>query len=733
MKKFCLIFLCLFVIKQLQATHIIGGEIYYDRISGDDYRVTLKVYRDCFNGQAPFDGLPLSNQSIVPAILTIYNSGTLFGTFNLGAPVVTNIPPSLNNPCVQPPGGICVEEGVYTATITLPPATGGYELIYQRCCRNHSIINLVTPGSQGATYFTHIPGPESIQTNNSPRFNNFPPIFICNNLNFSFDHSATDPDGDQLYYSLCPPFQGLDPSCPSLSTSGCATEAAPPPYLNVQYTGSYDGSNPMSASPAFTIHPLTGLLTGKPNLLGQFVVGVCVQEFRNGTLINTHYRDFQFNVVPCIVSVSSVFADQLYKCEGSTITFTNQSSSNIGGLTYHWDFGVPSVTSDTSSLFNPTYTYQDTGKYEVTLIANPNKPCTDTIKKTVFIYPPLQVDFPPKAKQCLKSNSFDFSAQGMYLPQATFQWDFTSVATPSSSSMKDPAGIVFSQAGVYFIKLVAKQLSCIDSFIDSIRVLPRITADINNLPVSLCDPATLGFSNGTSTQYPTSYHWEFSNGSSSNLYQPVETFSPPGVYSVTLTAISHSVCPDTSIASIHHITVTPTPIAGFKFTPTITTIFDPEIFFESTASPDVISWYYTFGNGMTSQFPAEKCFYNDYGNYLVTQYVTNQYGCRDSTTDIVKILPEFRFWIPNTFSPDDNNLNDIFKPVAIGVTDYEFQIFDRWGEKLFSTTEVSEGWRGTFKGKECKQEIYVWKISFKNVVSTKDEVHYGHVLLLRNQ
>lgn len=715
------------IFSRMLATHIVGGELYYDKLNDSTYKITLKVYRDCINGVAPFDGVGNG----ATAILTVYQGpSTLFGTYDLGAPVVTPIPPTINNPCIQPPGGICVEEGVYTYTLTLPPKAGGYYLIYQRCCRNGTILNLVNPGNQGSTYYTHIPGPEVVSNNSSPRYNSFPPIYICNNIQFTFDHAASDPDGDQLVYSLCAPFEGLDPNCPSLGASGCPTEAAPPPYNNVTYSGSYTGSYPIASSPAFSINPVTGLLTGKPNLTGQFVVGVCVQEFRNGVLIDTHYRDFQFNVVACIVQVQSDFADQIKKCEGSTITFTNQSFGNVP-LSYVWNFGEPQTAADTSNLFNPTYTYQDTGKYTVTLIVNPGSPCCDTMKKDVYIYPPLDISFPPNSRQCLKGNAFTFSAQGVYMPQATFQWDFTAAATPSTSTLKNPTNVVFNQPGKYFIKLTAKQLTCIDSFIDTVRVIPRPSAHINNLPLSQCDPAKVAFSNGSTSALPISYQWLFSNGNSSTDFQPTQVFTPPGIYSATLIVTTHSVCIDTSMYAINNITVNPTPHAGFTFSPQPTTIFDPDITFLNTASEDVVYWYYNFGDGGTSTFFNEIHTYQDYGDYPVTQIVENQYGCKDTTNDVVKILPEFRFWIPNTFTPDENGLNDVFMPVAIGVINYDFEIFDRWGERIFKTDNPKEGWNGFYKGKESKQDVYVWRISFKNVVTYKNEIHYGHVLLLK--
>ncbi|MCE3229157.1 MAG: domain containing protein [Bacteroidetes bacterium] len=734
MKKafaYSLLFLLLGI--KLRATHIVGGEIIYDKLNDSTYKITLKVYRDCFNGVPPFDGAS-NGTTFSPCILTVYTGDSLLvGTYDIGAPVITNIPPTINNPCVQPPGGICVEEGVYTYTLTLPPKAKGYYVIYQRCCRNGTILNLVAPGSQGGTYYTFIPGPEVVASNNSPRYASFPPIFICNNVNFTFDHHATDPDGDQLVYSLCAPFQGLDPNCATVTSPNCLGYAVPPPYPTVNFVGPYNGGYPIASNPAFAINSVTGLLTGRPNLLGQYVVGVCVQEFRNGTLIQTHYRDFQFNVVSCIVQVVSGFAEQEDKCLGSAITFTNQSFGNLGGLTYHWDFGVPVLTDDTSNIFNPTYTYPDTGKYQVTLIANPNKPCCDTFKGEVYVYPPLQIDFPPLNKQCFKGNAFTFSVQGAYLPSATFKWDFGAASTPSVSTLKNPPPVSYTQPGKYFVKLIGKQLTCIDSFIDTVRVIGPPVAKINNLPTSLCDPAKVVFSNGSASDLPLTYQWYFSNGNASIEYQPTQVFSPVGVYSATLMAFTSGLCIDTSITSVKNITVNPSPKAGFTFTPEITTIFDPEITFMNKASWDVSKWEYNFGDGTGTPYASDVHVYQDYGDYTITQVVTNPYGCKDTIVKTLKILPEHRFWIPNTFTPDDNLLNDNFLPIAIGIINYEFDIFTRWGELIYSTQNPKEGWNGFYKGKECQQDVYVWRIIFKNVVTEKDEIHYGHVTLLKNR
>jgi hypothetical protein len=186
---------------RLSATHIVGGEIQYECLGFNaatqvgTYRIILHVYRDCFNGQAPFDQ---------QAAITIFQMGPTVSewvTVN-PTPVITNIPPETNNPCLIPPNNICVEEGLYVATVNLPYNPAGYTITYQRCCRNNTIDNVINPGQSGSTYTIFLSGQAQLTCNSSPEYSAFPPIVICNNQPLVFDHSATDAQGDQLVYSL---------------------------------------------------------------------------------------------------------------------------------------------------------------------------------------------------------------------------------------------------------------------------------------------------------------------------------------------------------------------------------------------------------------------------------------------------------------------------------------------------------------------------------------------------
>ena len=162
--KLCLllVFLTAFSLKNF-ATHIVGGEIYYDYLGGNNYKVTLKIYRDCCPSCAPFD---------VPApYIGVFNSvGTLLDTVNMGTPVITPLLNTIVNPCFTFPNNVCVEEGDYVQTINLPPIPGGYTLTYQRCCRNSAILNIANASNVGSTYSIQILPNNIVATNSSPRY-----------------------------------------------------------------------------------------------------------------------------------------------------------------------------------------------------------------------------------------------------------------------------------------------------------------------------------------------------------------------------------------------------------------------------------------------------------------------------------------------------------------------------------------------------------------------------------
>lgn len=524
------------------ASHIVGGEIYYDYLGNNNYRISIAVFRDCESTGAPFDN---------PLPLTIFTSSNVFvDNISVPLPLTQVLPVVFNNPCVTPPSGICVERAIYTTIVNLPPTPGGYTLSYQRCCRGPNITNLNNPDDTGLTLTTKITGTASnALVNSSPRFQNYPPLVLCNNDDLIFNHSATDPDGDELVYELITPLSG--------GTSGnpAPPQAPPPPYNPVSWTGGFGAANPLGPGATININPTTGLLTADPEMLGLFVVGIRVKEYRNGVLIGQTDRDFLFKVVNCIINLQAEITPQedmttfVSFCQGRTITFDNQS---FGGSQYQWDFGVPGITTDVSTQFEPTYTFPDQGIYEVTLVVNPGWPCTDTSKQTFHIFDEINIDFSSTDEVCLQGNSVDFNGTATAPASTIFSYNFGPNANPSTGNQLDFSGVNFTQAGNINVELTAIYETCTVTVNHPVIIFDEPKAEFE-LPASAeCGGLSVNFVNISDNA--SSYSWDFgvlnSTTDVSTLVNPTFTYPEGGTYTVQLVTSSNAICQDTFLLDI---------------------------------------------------------------------------------------------------------------------------------------------------------------------------------------
>lgn len=270
------------------ATHIVGGEVYYDSLGNDQYRVTFEIYRDCSPGNSGFDN---------PIDYTVFNAnGTIFAVYTILLPTPDTLPVVYDDPCVTAPNDICIERAVYIQTITLPTNALGYYIVYQRCCWAGNILNIVTPGSWGITIKTTVPGTGLVSVdNNCARFNDYPPIVLCSNNTLNFDHGASDIDGDSLVYSIC------TPKTVNIAVGAQPNPEAAEPYADIPWEVGFSGVLPLGPGSNVTIDPQTGMMAITPNLIGTYVMAVCVDEYRNGVLINSKSRTFGYRVVLCEV------------------------------------------------------------------------------------------------------------------------------------------------------------------------------------------------------------------------------------------------------------------------------------------------------------------------------------------------------------------------------------------------------------------------------------------------
>jgi hypothetical protein len=257
--------------------------------------------------------------------------------------------------------------------------------------------------------------------------------------------------------------------------------------------------------------------------------------------------------------------------------------------------------------------------------------------------------------------------------------------------------------------------------------------------LSGCQPLTVTFRNNVTASYDK-FSWEFGDGGSSVLRDPVRVFENPGEYHVTMNASVNGANP--VYASVKVI-VHPKPKAVFEITPAKVIIPDEEVRFMNY-STNGLEYRWDFGDGNTSGMFEPRHKYSKYGNYTVSLAVKSEDGCsdtfiiRDAFSGSAFFIEMPNAFIPNPhgpsggfFSSKSDERAEIFHPVWSGVANYRLQIFSKRGILLFESNDINYGWDGYFNGQLINPGVYVWKIngSFSN---GQPFTKMGDVTLLKN-
>jgi hypothetical protein len=302
-----------------------GADVTYSCIGPNAYQVTLTLFRDCA-GITPLTTQVLDYGSITCGVNASINLS------QVGSGVdVTPLCPGQTSACSGGSSPFGIQQYLFTGTLTLPSGCADWELGWSNCCRNFAITTLNGPGNQ-ATYVPARLDNSTTPCNNSPVFNNIPTPIVCVNQPVVYNHGVTDPDGDDLRFSL----------------TNCLQDAGVP----VSYGGGYSASTPLSTASGISIDSLTGELTFTPDQLQIGVICVLVEEYRNGLKIGETVRDMQVSVITCNNAppvISGVNGDtanfSIDFCVGSEICFDFLISDPNGDvITSTWNGGITGGT-----------------------------------------------------------------------------------------------------------------------------------------------------------------------------------------------------------------------------------------------------------------------------------------------------------------------------------------------------------------------------------------------------
>ncbi|MBL4710878.1 MAG: PKD domain-containing protein [Flavobacteriales bacterium] len=588
-------------------------------------------------------------------------NGNLIEVFDLQNQInIIDIPDDLNNPCVVSSPSRPVREYLYRDTIRLL-SFRAHTLAFQRCCKNNILDNLDNVNSAGNssfygnTFVINIPAPVGSNScggaNSTPIFNLPPPIVICSGFDINLDMSAVDPDGDSLVYSLCAP---SDFNQSQLKVNPITGRTIPnpdtalaPPYIPLQYAVSRSGANPIPSSPQIVIDPQTGLMTGIPTNVGDYVLGFCVEEYRNGVLINTFVRDIQISTANCSPVIVSLLQDQQQFCKGHTVGFINQSTANVNRPNYKWDFGVSGIDSDTSRDFNPTYTFPDTGRYDITLIVNPDFPqCSDTSIVSFQVNDSLAPIVIIDGNSCSNENEFEFIAGGVYEDYASITWTFGPQASISTSTNDTVSGVSYpAQTASFPVKLIVEQDQCSERVDDFVFIVNNPTIDFTVNEPEGCKPHAVRFTSSPiiSGNGAANYEWDFGDGSAvtiqNSLQNPTHVYAVDGSYTVKLTLRSIGDCQDTVIAEKPAFVRVGSQFSNnsvsFTYKDSAGCYPYPVQFTNNSMFNGVASFIWNFGDGTTSTDVDPLHVYDSNGYFNVSLEMNTTSGCIEAINSTI--------------------------------------------------------------------------------------------------
>jgi len=439
-------------------------------------------------------------------------------------------------------------------------------------------------------------------------------------------------------------------------------------------------------------------------------------ETNASTNCNLGTLKFRFDLTG-VLAISDAEPD-LIGCAPFTVNFDNTS---IGAVDYLWIFG----DGDTSTAFEPTHTFVDVGIYTVQLIASDTNSCNlaDTSYLTII----AGLDSIIAAFSVTEFTNCDtlwatFADSSQTLGSSTqYTWilgDGTVLTDPGTFTH------VYTTPGTYTVQLIVRDsLSC--NQLDTTTFVLSYAAGFSSgfaVDYTGCVPVTADFTN----DYPDAefYTWDFGDGSTGTGLNPSHVYSASGTYTVTLTTEN---CGASETVSTD-VDVPLDPIAFFADEPFAAILNTPVTF--NNLSEFATSYLWEFSDGTNTAAVNAVHIFAAAGSFEVCLTARNSFGCEDQYCRMIEIEFDGLIDVPSAFTPNGDGNNDRFLVRGFGAEDFQLRIFNRWGEMVYESDDLFDGWDGTFRGKPQEMDAYAYTLRVR-FANNRVEERQGNVTLLR--
>jgi gliding motility-associated-like protein len=413
-----------------------------------------------------------------------------------------------------------------------------------------------------------------------------------------------------------------------------------------------------------------------------------------------------------VTDVPSVQLDDIFVCEGQSGSLT--AIPSVPGGVFIW---TPSVgTSGSSYTITPTASTSVSVIYSLNDCPSPSVSAQVTLVNT----PSVTVN-----NIGICQNQFGTLTANPSAPGGTYLWSTNE--TSQTISVNPQSDSTYSV--IYFLNGCPSPQASATVTVDPI---PVVTFDVDY--TEGCLPLTVNLTNTTpNTQNCT---WNLGNGATLNECDNLSyTFQNPGCFDISLTTDSPNGCSNT-LTLTDLICAYPTPVADFSLSTTEIVEGDNTIYIQNTSSGGIeYIWNYGDETGDTLYNPESHTYAGTLQeSYLITLIAISNQGCIDSTSQLIRVSDDLVFFAPNTFIPNEDGLNDIWIPVfssGFNIENYELNIYNRWGQLVFITEDYLQGWDGKFNDAIVQDGVYTFKITFRNAKDKINQIHTGHINLVR--
>lgn len=413
-------------------------------------------------------------------------------------------------------------------------------------------------------------------------------------------------------------------------------------------------------------------------------------------------------------------------CYQDTAQVYAQAVGGVPNYLYSW-FNAGFGLSGTG----PHIVRPDSNSIYSVIVSDANGCTAGPLNMQVVVPPPLQVAATADVTICDGDTAtLSVNASGGNGNPYNYSW---SNGATTQSQMVFP--VLASSPATYVVTVTdGCSRPAIDSTVVTVNVDP--TGTFTHSDTSGCEPLLINF-NASSGSSGVTFTWNYGDGTTGAGASSSHIYTSDSVYTVTLTITTAQGCSAT-VQEINAITVDPKPDADFLIDPVPASSLYPLVEYTDISTTPIVSWAWNFNDpsssANTSNISNPSHTYGGVGTYTTELIVINQFGCRDTVSKQIDVIDEFVFYAPNTFTPNEDDVNEVFLPVGVGwdIGTYELYIFDRWGELIFSTEDYAQGWNGRAKGgtELVQNDVYVWKVNLKDLRGNRHK-YIGHVTMLK--